>query len=122
MWIALAIIALLALFGGFIPGARRLMTAFAAAIPMSLYRDARKRGASPQHAIFEAVQMLRYRSPWSELSDQELSDAAEILATLHDPAQFCGVVAEVERTRNLAPFRNLEALRSFVDFANSRVR
>jgi hypothetical protein len=89
------------------------------ATPMGAYLRARDKGATAEQAIFDAIQILRYREPWTTLSDADLSTAAAILATLRDPKLFTSVVVEVEESRSLDSIRNPAGLKGFVISVNS---
>src|SRR6476620_2252716 len=93
------------------PGGRR---AALGATPMGAYLRARDKGATVEQAIFDAIQILRYREPWAGLSDTDLSAAARILATLNDPKLFTAVVVEVEESRSLNAIRDRDTLETFV--------
>lgn len=98
------------------PGGHR---AALSATPMGAYLRARDKGATAEQAIFDAIQILRYREPWVGLSEADLSAAASTLAALHDPKLFTAVVVEVEESGSLNAIRNRGALDQFVLGANS---
>jgi hypothetical protein len=98
------------------PAGRR---AALSATPMGTYLRAREKGATAEQAIFDAIQVLRYREPWTTLSDDDLSAAADILSTLRDPGLFTFVVVEVEESRSLDFIRSPDRLKSFVLAANA---
>ena len=98
----------------FVMKAPRFRRATLSAVPLGNYMRAREKGATAEEAIFDSIQVLRYRLPWSGLSDQDLTYAARQLATLRDPSIFTAVVVEVEETRSLAPIIDRDELERFV--------
>jgi hypothetical protein len=97
-------------------------TAVLAAAPTGAYLRAIKQAASPHDAIFDAIQVLRYRDPWRGLSDADLSRAATILAQLPDPSSFSEIVVAVEESRSLAPILDTEHLQGFVEYVKQKHR
>lgn len=89
-------------------------------VPMGVYLRARDKGATPDLAITDAIQVLRYREPWASLSDAELSAAAVILSTLHDPKNFVSIVMLIEESGRLDFIRDRTALENFVRDVNAR--
>src|SRR3954471_10370945 len=109
------------LIGGVVAGAlylslysRRGRRAALGSTPMGAYLNATKKGASPEDAIYDAIQVLRYRQPWQGLSDSALRSASRTLGQMKNPKDFIAVVIEVEETRDLSAILDLEALEAFV--------
>ncbi|MGI8765935.1 MAG: hypothetical protein ACR2KM_05405 [Gemmatimonadaceae bacterium] len=90
------------------------------AVPAGVYLRAIKQGASAHDAIFDAIQVLRYRPPWQGLSDADLSRAATIFAQLPDPSLFSQIVIAVEESRSLAPMLDTEHLQQFVNYVKQQ--
>lgn len=91
----------------------RFRRATLAATPMGNYLRAREKGATAEEAIYDSLRILRYRAPWSALSDEDLSHAAGVLGSLPDPRVFTAVVIEVEETRDLRPITDRHMLERF---------
>lgn len=114
MWlIILGILVAVALAIAF---SRKDTSAWRESVPQGVYLNAISKGATPQAAIFDAVQVLRYRAPWNVLSDEDLRVSAEVLAQLPDPSYFTQVMSVVEESGDLAHFTNLDSLNRFVEF------
>lgn len=97
----------------------RLRRATLLAAPMGNYLRAREKGATAEEAIADSLRILRYRAPWSALSDDDLSYAAHLLGSLPDPSVFSALMVEVEETRDLRPITDRAQLNQFVQGARN---
>lgn len=90
--------------------------------PMGAFLRASDKGASPEDAIYDAIQFLRYRAPWNTITESGLRNAARTLAQLDHPKDFIEAVIAVEEVRSLDPILDIQRLESFVRLVNDRRR
>lgn len=85
---------------------------------LSQYRAQVDRGRSPEEAIFQTLSLLRYRAPFSVLTDTDIRYFASIMSMCIEPERFTEPLMHFQQSGDIRIFRDPEHLRGFVAFFN----
>jgi hypothetical protein len=93
----------------------RLRRAGLSATPVGAMLRMQEAGVDAQMSIYEAIAPLRYRAPWSALSDEELRYAAVQFSGFVDyPGAVGAVISEVELTKDIGLFKDRQRLAKII--------
>jgi hypothetical protein len=89
----------------------RMRRAGKSAVPVGAMLRMRDAGVDAQESIFRAISPLRFREPWSALSEAELRYAAVQLSGFVDyPVAVGSIISEVELTKDISLFKDRQRL------------
>jgi hypothetical protein len=86
----------------------------------SAYRAALRQTRSPQTALTQVLDIVGSKPPFDALAKSDLDGLAEVFAPLPDPTVLADVLADAERTNDVAILKDRAALARFADHIASQ--